>query len=511
MGKEPTEVSLCALIWREIRIKSMEEVKTIGIIGAGLSGLVTAKTCLEYGYEIKVFEKDCELGGVWASSRRYPGVTTQNTKDTYYFSDFPMPRHFPVWPSGKQVQSYLSSYAEKFNVLPNIKFSHEVVHIEFENNKWKISGNNRSRPFTEQVDFLIVCNGTFSDAYIPEIPGMGNFVDAGGDILHSSEFQSTRACAGKRLVVVGFSKSASDIVTRAEETARKTYIVFREPKWKIPRYIKGINMKYLILNRLGEALVKPDKHNRMERFVHRLGLPRRMLAFLEKYTSKKQWLDELGLHPSSGLKDQAFGEINLDTPEFFEKIRSGQIVTKQGEITAFEGKEIVLTNGERIECDMVVFATGFRQSIPFLPDGLKSNLTDGNGNYILYRHILPAGIPSFAFVGYNTSIQCTISSEFAALWVCEYLQGRIDRPDEEKIITAGKEFIRWRSQFRQQGAASGLSTMPGTIHHVDELLRDMNASLPFFSLIPDWLMTIKPGRYKKVRNKIIRRNQEKGD
>jgi phytoene dehydrogenase-like protein len=46
----------------------MEHVKTIGIIGAGLSGLVTAKTCLEYGYEVKVFEKDTELGGVWSSS-----------------------------------------------------------------------------------------------------------------------------------------------------------------------------------------------------------------------------------------------------------------------------------------------------------------------------------------------------------------------------------------------------------------------------------------------------------
>jgi dimethylaniline monooxygenase (N-oxide forming) len=57
----------------------MQHIKTIGIIGAGFSGLVTAKTCLEYGYEVKMFEKETELGGVWSSSRRYPGVTQQNT------------------------------------------------------------------------------------------------------------------------------------------------------------------------------------------------------------------------------------------------------------------------------------------------------------------------------------------------------------------------------------------------------------------------------------------------
>ena len=115
----------------------MDNVKTIGIIGAGVSGLVTAKTCLEYGYAIKVFEKEKEPGGVWASSRRYPGVTTQNTKDTYYFSDFPMPKHFPEWPSGEQVQSYLQSYARKFGVLPFIHFSHQVTQVDFQNNQWR--------------------------------------------------------------------------------------------------------------------------------------------------------------------------------------------------------------------------------------------------------------------------------------------------------------------------------------------------------------------------------------
>jgi dimethylaniline monooxygenase (N-oxide forming) len=485
----------------------MEHVKTIGIIGAGLSGIVTAKTCLEYGYDVKLFEKDVELGGVWASSRRYPGIVTQNTKDTYFFSELAMPKHFPEWPGGEQVQSYLSDYAKKFDVFPLIRFSHEITGVDFQNDKWTIVGKNAGTMFTEQTDFLIICNGTFSDPFIPGLPGMDSFINAGGKILHSTQFKSTETSRNKRIAVIGYGKSASDIVTVASGTAASTHLIFREPKWKIPRFVKGINMKYVLLNRLGESFITPvEQHNRMDRFVHKIGLPKRMLSFIEKYISKKQMLHELNLVPASSIKDQAFGEITLETPEFFEKVMKGEIVTKQTEIASFNGKMITLKNGEQIECDLVIFAIGFRQTIPFLPARLLEKFMDKQGNYLLYHHILPAGVPALAFVGYNSSIQCPLSSEFGALWVCEYLKGRVSRPTEAEVLKEGTAFIEWRSRFRQNGASRGLSTMPGTIHHVDLLMKDMNVSLPIWSLIPDWLVVNTPARYKKLRKKIVQRN-----
>jgi cation diffusion facilitator CzcD-associated flavoprotein CzcO len=179
----------------------------------------------------------------------------------------------------------------------------------------------------------------------------------------------------------------------------------------------------------------------------------------------------------------------------------------QAEISALDGKTVTLTTGEKLDCDLIIFATGFKQTIPFLPARYMDKLLDKNGNYLLYHHILPAGIPSLAFVGYNSSIQSTISSEFAALWVCEYLKGRIAALTDEEILQEGTDFIKWRSQYRQNALSRGLSTMPGTIHHVDMLLKDMKAPLPFFSLIPDWLITINPGRYKKVKAKVLKRNK----
>lgn len=487
----------------------MKHVKTIGIIGAGLSGIVAAKTCIEYGYDVKVFEKEAELGGVWSSSRRYPGITPQNTKDTYCFTELPMPKYFPEWPAGEQVQSYLTDYAKKFDVFPRIQFSSEIISVDFQNNKWIITGVNRGSEFSEHTDFLIICNGTFSDPFIPEIQGMDSFVNSGGEIRHSTQLQDTEILKGKRVVVVGYGKSATDVAVAISGLTKSPHIVFREPKWKIPPYIKGINMKYALLNRLGEALIKPDDQlNKVDRFINRIGLAKKMLSFMEKYISKKQFLNELGLFPSTSIKEQAFGEITLETPYFFDKVKKGEIITKQGEIASFQGKQITLNNGEQIDCDLIIFAIGFKQTIPFLPSHFQEKLVDKQGNYLLYQHILPAGIPALAFVGYNSSIQTPISSEFGALWVCEYLKGRIKKPTEAEILKAGTEFIRWRSQFRMNAASRGLSTMPGTIHHVDKLLKDMNAAMPFLSLIPDWLVTSSPARYKQLRKKIVRRNSK---
>ncbi|GHN02275.1 monooxygenase [Cytophagales bacterium WSM2-2] len=486
----------------------MKEIKTIGIIGAGISGLVAAKTCLEYGYQVKVFEKDREVGGVWSLSRRYPGLSTQNNKDTYFFSDFPMPNHFSEWPTGAEMQLYLNSYAIAFGVFQRIRFSHDVTKINFQDNSWTIEGKAKGIPFTDKFDFIIVSNGTFSDPFIPQLPGTGSFISAGGKILHNTQFHSTALARDKRIVVVGYGKSSSDVVTAASDTAKSTHLVFRAPKWKLPRYIKGINLKYILLNRLGESIIRPENHRgRLDRFLHKLGLPQKMLSFVQSYIIKTQQLKENGLLPPTQLLDEVFGEITLETREFFNRVQKGKIITKQGEIVSFEGKQLTLSTGEKIECDMVIFATGFNQSIPFMSDDLIGKFTDESGNYLLHRHILPPGVPSLAFVGYNTSIFSSLTSEIGALWVCEYLKGRMPVPDDAQIIKEGKEFIAWRSGFRLNASSRGLSVMPSTIYHVDQLLDDMKAPLPLSSLIPDWLVTVNPGRYKQIREKLLRRNK----
>lgn len=61
-------------------------IRSVGIIGAGFAGLSTAKVLRAFGFDVTVFEKEPDVGGVWAASRRYPGLTTQNPRTTYALS-----------------------------------------------------------------------------------------------------------------------------------------------------------------------------------------------------------------------------------------------------------------------------------------------------------------------------------------------------------------------------------------------------------------------------------------
>ena len=89
----------------------------IAIIGAGFGGLSAAKILKKFGYQVTVFEKEADVGGVWSASRRYPGLTTQNVKSTYCLSDFPYPDHYPEWPTGQQVVPTAAAFANRMEEI----------------------------------------------------------------------------------------------------------------------------------------------------------------------------------------------------------------------------------------------------------------------------------------------------------------------------------------------------------------------------------------------------------
>ena len=72
----------------------------IAIIGAGFAGLTTARHLRDFGHQVTVFQKVHDVGGVWSTTRLYPGVSTQNGKDTYPLSEYPLPKHNPEWHPG---------------------------------------------------------------------------------------------------------------------------------------------------------------------------------------------------------------------------------------------------------------------------------------------------------------------------------------------------------------------------------------------------------------------------
>ena len=79
---------------------TLQDVKRVGIIGAGVAGLATAKALLAEGLDCTVFERAERLGGVWADGYSNFGVQVQ--KELYEFPDWPLPSdtpNFTPWPT----------------------------------------------------------------------------------------------------------------------------------------------------------------------------------------------------------------------------------------------------------------------------------------------------------------------------------------------------------------------------------------------------------------------------
>lgn len=146
-----------------------------------------------------------------------------------------MPDEYPAWPSGQQVQAYAESFVTKFNLKDRIHLSEAVVSAiqdPANDNSWTVTTcetspedgtvlpNGKERTYT--FDVLLVCNGTFSDCFIPNYKGIDEFRKAGGTVCHTSEFLNLEDARGKDIIVVGYGKSACDSAVALSRVANTT-------------------------------------------------------------------------------------------------------------------------------------------------------------------------------------------------------------------------------------------------------------------------------------------------
>ena len=478
----------------------------IGIVGAGLSGLVAAKTFLEEGLEVAVFEKEDEVGGVWARSRRYPGLTTQNPRDSYAFSDFPMPRSYPDWPSGEQVQAYLAAYADRFGVTPHLRLGMRVTRAEPVSGRrggWRVRvAGADGREEAHEVDWLVVCNGVFSAPFVPNLPGRAEFEAAGGRVLHSSEQHSADETAGKRVVVVGFAKSAADAAVAASTAAREVTLVYRRPLWKMPKYFFGrLHLKYVLTTRFSEALFRYRRLEGFERFLHTAGRPLVWLFWrgIERHLRRTFRLEAHGLVPDEPIERLVGCSLSLAAGGFYERVADGTIAVRRGEVARMQAGGVELGDGTRLEADVVVFGTGFRQETPFLPAAVMEQVRGEDGNFRLHRNILPLSVPRLAFVGYNSSLYSQLTSEIGARWLVEHVQGRIALPAATAMHREVEARLEWLRAERPNHLSSGTCVVPFNFHYLNDLLRDMGArTWRTRNRLREYLMPVDPAVYANL-------------
>jgi hypothetical protein len=488
----------------------------VGIVGAGVAGLATAKVLRQAGHEVVVYDKAPDVGGVWSRTRRYPGLTTQSPKAQYSLSDFPMPRDYPEWPTGAQIQAYLDDYALHFGLEPALRLSTEVTSAEASpDGGWAITaaGAAGSAGTAEHFDKLVVANGVFCEPAVPRYPGEAEFTAAGGRVLAGTELHDAEQARGKHVLVVGYGKSACDVTVPISEVAASTDVIARHLLWKVPRRIGGVvNFKLLLLTRMGEALFRYLRPRGVEKFLHgpANGVRGRMINSIGTASVRQFGLGRLSLVPPGQMEDIVRGAIGLATEGFFEGVAAGSIVVHPGRTIARlladgAAPAAELDDGTRLPADLIVCATGFSQGVPFLPADVTARLLDERGNFMLYRQIRPADVPDLYFNGYNSSFFSPLNAEMAAIWIAADMAGAVALPEPAAIRQQVADQLAFMDDATDTHHCRGGKIIPFSLHNVDEVLGDLHVNISAAVRASHWLAPVNPAAYRRITPAVLER------
>ena len=119
------------------------------------------------------------------------------------------------------------------------------------------------------------------------------------------------------------------------------------------------------------------------------------------------------------------GRRNGPKNDVFEAIQKGSIRPINTTVAKYDNdKYLILNNGEKVEADIVIQATGWTMGLSFLPKGLKQDLIEeSDGLFRLYRFAVNPKLPNMGFVGFNSSFCTVLSSEMIANLLVRYVDG----------------------------------------------------------------------------------------
>lgn len=346
---------------------------TVLVVGGGAAGIAIGKAFAQRGLGYDLVEREDDLGGNWyfggGSSRVYRSTHLISSRTNSQFSDFPMPEHYPEYPGHTQFLEYLRHAARAFDVYGHATLNTSVERLAPMEGGWLAELSNGERRWYPDV---VVANGVLREPYLPEIPGRFD-----GTVIHSSAYADPDIFEGRSVLIVGGGNSGCDIAVDSAHRAARTFHSTRRGYHYMPKFIGG----------------KATQDWLME-IVSDFDTPEAYWAHV-KATFKLAGFDgtDYGLPVPDHDIHQAHPVMNSG---ILYQIGHGTVLPKP-DLERYDGDGVVFADGSRETVDLVVLATGFTVSMPFLD---PADLDWKAGIHTFFLNALPAGHDNIAFAGY---------------------------------------------------------------------------------------------------------------
>ena len=398
------------------------------VVGAGPCGLTALKNLRAAGlHDVVCYDEGEAIGGNWVFNERperhsiYDATHLISSKGLSEFEDYPMPHHYPDFPSHRQVRGYFENYAAHFGLMQFIRLETRVVRATLlPDLRWGVSSIGPDGAKEGIFDYFIVCSGHHREPLMPNYRGRFS-----GQELHSSRYRRPDIFGDKRVLVVGGGNSACDIAVDVARVAQKSCISMRRGYHIVPKLMLGrpadqVYARVRDMVRLPRSLLRFLVHTAVQFYV----------GPLEKYGLQQPKANLLETHPT----------LNSD---FLNALRNGKVLPRIG-IKSLEGNSVHFDDGTAEEFDTIIWATGYHIRFPFLDKSVVA--WDESGPIPLYLKMMHKEIPNVFFIGLFQPVGCIWRlADHQARIAALQINGVLSRPDDiSKRIEIEINSPHWR-------------------------------------------------------------------
>ena len=354
-----------------MRYERCVESYEVVIVGAGSAGLATAALLQEEGLRPLVLEAGPEPGAAWRE--RYDRLHLHTPRLLSGLPGLRIPRRYGRWVARDDLIEYFHDYTAVHDI--DLRVGCKVERIE---PSWTLHTSDG----LIHADHVVVATGYNGTPFVPDWPGRATFA---GELVHSSQYRSPAPYRDKDVLVVGAGNSGAEIAHDViDGGAARSRLSVRTPPQIVRRATLGVPAQLL-----GMAIRKMPPN-----WVDPFTIWQRKVAIPD--------LTAQGLpRPPHGVRTAflSTGTTPILDVGIVKAVKSGRVEVVAA-VEGFDGADVLLADGSRIEPDVVIAATGFRAGLDDLaghldvlgPRGLPKK-TDGE----------PA-LPGLWFVGFTPTL-----------------------------------------------------------------------------------------------------------
>lgn len=419
-----------------------ESPPKICIIGAGSSGIATAKIFHERGIPFDCFEKGSGIGGMWrfqndnGLSSAYRSLHINTSRDVMQYSDFHMPDDYPPFPSHALILQYFVNYVDHFGFRNKITFRTTVENVHpAGDGTWFVTVKDaEGTTRTERYAAVCVAHGHHWNPRFPDFPGTFT-----GETMHSHYYRSPEAFANKRVLVVGFGNSACDIACETSRVAAATFMSTRRGAHIIPKYLFGWPMDTLlppiVWRTLPYWMIRPV-------VASALWLARGSPSWYGLPTPEHRLFEE---HPT----------ISAD---LLDCLGHGYLKIKPN-IRELAGERVRFVDGSEEAFDVIVYCTGYNIVFPFL----DPSIIHARDNQVsLYKNVVHPDHPNLFFIGLVQPWGAIMPlAELQSRWVADIVTGVTGLPGRSEMQA---DIVRRKYLMRRRYTQSARHTIQVDFH-----------------------------------------------